>query len=441
MKPTDPHANVPLPGRRRLLTAAAGAGALGLFSGISTAAGAPKRVAPRRGKSFTQVQDGEPLKIGLIGTGGMGTGHCHALVNLNKAGRERLDLVAVSDVATPRMGDAARVMGEKQGFEVAQYQNYKDLLARDDIHGVLIASPEHWHAQMAIDAILAGKDVYCEKPMTYDLEDAVRLMDVVHANEQILQVGTQKMMMPKFAKARELIQAGTIGKPVWSQTSYCRNSPDGEWNYYQVDPRVVPGETLDWQAWCGPLGVKEWDELVYWRWRRYHEYSTGIIGDLLVHVMTPLIWAVDAGYPTRVTALGGHYVDKAMDNFDQVNLTLQFENDHTMIVAGSTCNDTGLETLVRGDMADMYLGGNNVSVTPQRPYVDDVDPEQHSFGGINDQDELRLNWMKCMRTREENASTVDHAMKVMVAVDLAHRSMWEGTSFAFDPETLTAKAL
>ena len=128
-----------------------------------------------------------------------------------------------------------------------------------------------------------------------------------------------------------------------------------------------------------------------------------------------------------------------MDNFDQVNMTVQFENEHTMIVAGSTCNDTGLETLVRGDMADMFLGGNKVTITPQRPYVDEVDPEEHSFGGINDQDELRLNWLACMRSREENASTVDMAMKVMVAVDLAHRSMWEGHTFAFDPETLTAK--
>ena len=426
------------PSRRRFLSAAAGVSALGLF-GASTAAGAPARRPAPRGKSFTPIKDGEPIKIGVIGTGGMGSGHCGAIANLNKAGRESVEIVAVSDVAIPRMNDTATSLTEKQGFEVAQYQDYSQLLARDDIHGVLIASPEHWHAQMAIDAILAGKDVYVEKPMTYDLEDAVALWDVQKANDQLVQVGTQKVMLAKYAKARELLRSGAIGKPVWSQTSYCRNSPDGEWNYYGIDDRVIPGETLDWDAWCGPMGQRDWDPLVYFRWRRYHEFSTGIIGDLLVHVMTPLIWAVDGGWPLRVQAVGGHYVDKEMDNFDQVNLNLQFENDHTMIVAGSTCNDTGLETLVRGDMADMYMGGNNIKVTPQRPYVDELDPEEHNFAGINDHDELRLNWLSCMRTREENASTVDMAMKVMVAVDLSHRSMWEGHTFAFDPETLTAK--
>jgi hypothetical protein len=108
-----------------------------------------------------------------------------------------------------------------------------------------------------------------------------------------------------------------------------------------------------------------------------------------------------------------------------------------MIVAGSTANDTGLETLVRGHEGDMHLGGNNVSVTPQRPYVDDIDPLQEQFAGINDQDMLRLNWMSSMRTRKPNASNVEMALKIMVIVDLAHRSMWEGKTFNFDPETFT----
>ena len=450
-RPLDPETKLPteLPAdaRRRFLKNAAALGGLGLFGAcasqehmreafgsISTPRGG------KRGKSFTPIKGDEPIRIGVIGTGGMGTGHCQAIANLHKAGAENVEIRAVSDVALPRMNDIAVALTEKQGYKVDQYQDYRELLARDDLHGVLIATPEHWHADCSIDAIMSGKDVYCEKPMTYNLPDAVRLYDTAVANDQIVQVGTQKIMMPKFGRAKELLAAGAIGKPVWSQTSYCRNSPDGEWNYYGIDERVQPGSTLDWKRWCEPLGQRDWDPLVYFRWRRYHEYSTGIIGDLLVHVMTPLTWAVDAGWPVKVSGIGGHYVDKAMDNFDNVNLTIQFDGEHTMIVAGSTTNDTGLETLVRGDKADMYLGGNNVVIRPQRPYVDDIEPLQEQFGGINDQDQLRLDWLSSMRTRKANQSPVELALKIMVMVDLAHRSMWEGKTFSFDPETFRAKA-
>ena len=97
--------------------------------------------------------------------------------------------------------------------------------------------------------------------------------------------------------------------------------------------------------------------------------------------MTPLIKAVDAGWPVRVTATGGHYFDKAMENHDQVNLTVQFEREHTMIVAGSTCNATGLEDMIRGTKGNLYLGGNNCVLRPEQAYADDIDPEEHKFAG------------------------------------------------------------
>ncbi|MEW6073045.1 MAG: Gfo/Idh/MocA family oxidoreductase [Planctomycetota bacterium] len=426
------------PARREFLAGAAALAGAGVLGSCSTIGGQRRAPAPR-GKPFTPLGPGETIRMGVIGTGGMGSEHARSICRQIQAGVEKVQIVAVSDVALTRMERCAKECSESQKIEVAQYQYYKDLLARDDIHGVLIASPEHWHAPMAIDAILAGKDVYCEKPMTYDLDDAVRLMDAVHANSQILQVGTQYVMLPKYAEARKQIAAGVLGKPLWSQTSYCRNTPSGEWNYYGIEEDVIPGQTLDWEEWCRPLGPAKWDPLVYFRWRRYSKYSTGIIGDLLVHMMTPLIWAIDAGWPIRIDAVGGHYVDKEMDNFDQVNLTIQFDSAHTMIVAGATNNETGLEVMVRGNKANMLLGGNNVVVRPERPYEEDVDPFEVACEGIDDQPSLRANWWQCMRTREPNKSPVDLGFKVMVIVDLAHRSMWDGHAYAFDPATLTAK--
>lgn len=144
------------------------------------------------------------------------------------------------------------------------YADYKELLARNDLHGAPIATPEHWHAPIAIDALEQGLDVYVEKPMTYDLDDALRLRAAVHANpEQVF----QRHAVPahaKYAKAKELIASGAIGKPLFTQTSYCCNSKDGEW-LYGIDPCDRPGETLDWRAWCGPKGWHEWNPEVFFR--------------------------------------------------------------------------------------------------------------------------------------------------------------------------------
>jgi predicted dehydrogenase len=378
----------------------------------------------------------DPVRIGIIGTGGMGTSHLESFVKAHQEGRANVQAVALADVCQPRL-EAARQKAEAvQGAGTVQaYGQYRDLLARDDLHGVLIASPEHWHLTMAEDAVKAGKDVYVEKPMTFRLKEALRLWDVQRANpDVIINVGTQYVMTPSYTAAKDLIAAGAIGKPVWSQTSYCRNSKDGEWLYYAIDPAWRPGVNLDWDAWCGPSGKAPWNPEVYARWRRYRRYSTGIIGDLLVHRISPLLMAVNAGWPVRVIASGGHYVDKAMENHDQVNLTIEFEGEHTMIVAGSTANEVGLETLIRGHKGNLYVGGRNAVLRPERLYADEV--EERTIVGADhgdDQDALRRRWLDCIRTREAPPSPVELGARVMVIVDLAARSMWEGAAFGYDP--------
>jgi len=388
------------------------------------------------------------VRIGVIGTGGMGTEHCRAFLRLVRDGRTDVQIVALADICTPRLEKArAEVQGAvvngSGGETVAVYTDYRQLLADPTIHGVLIASPEHWHARMAEHAIAAGKDVYVEKPMTLGLDEALRLRRVVHANPDVrLVVGTQYVMEAGYTEAQRLIADGAIGKPVFSQTSYCRNSKDGEWLYYAIDPEWEPGVNLDWNAWCGPLGRQPWDPEVYARWRRYRRYSTGIIGDLLVHRMTPLMMALDAGWPTRVVSSGGHYVDKAMENHDQVNMNIEFEGEHTMIVAGSTSNEVGLETIVRGNRANLYINGRRLTMRPERIYAEEV--EEHSFEGPNtggSQDLLRMHWIDVIRSREQPASDIELATRVMVAVDLASRSAWEGRAYSFDPSRMRARRI
>lgn len=446
-QPKRPHAARPASTSRRafLGSAAALAGGAALGSCASGGVGAAGGRPIPKGAPRVPLAEGAPIRIGVIGTGGMGNGHLDGMLSARRDGRETLDIVAVCDVNKKRVDGAARKLADQQpGVKVDAYRHYPDLLARDDIHAVLIASPEHWHAQMAEDAIAAGKDVYLEKPMTLRLPDALRLKQVVDANDAILQVGTQYMMIPKYAEARRLIQAGAIGMPTLSQTSYCRNSRDGEW-LYGIDPEVQPGEVLDWEAWLGlEHGLSKdipFDTEIYHRWRRYRDFSTGIVGDLLPHMMTPMMWCLDAGWPVRVTAHGHHLVDKAMENHDQVFLTVSYENGHTMIVAGSTCNENGLAELIRGHEANLQLSGNNCVLTPERIFVDDVDPKTVECRGGDWQDELRLDWMKSVRTREPNASPVEYGTRMMAICDLATRSMWDGKAWGFDPATLTAKPL
>jgi predicted dehydrogenase len=397
-------------------------------------------VQPGKAKARTPLKDGEPIRLGIIGPGGMGTGHVHAFCNYAARGEEKLEIVALADVCEPRWADAKKKCEETFKQPVQTTRDYRKILERDDIHGVLIASPEHWHAKQATDAILAGKDVYCEKPMCLHLEESIDLMRLCQANpEVVFQVGTQKMQLKKYQEAKKLIEAGAIGTPTFSQTSYCRNSKNGEWLYYGIDPAWDPKTNIDWDAWLGTGPKIAWNPEIYARWRRYRDWSTGIIGDLLVHEVTPLVMALESvGWPVRVVATGAHLVDKKMENHDQVNICIEFESGHIMTVAGSTCNEVGVETMIRGHEANLYLADRHCTLRPERLYVNDVDEKKVECPDIgNDQDVHRKNWLHCIRTREKPLADSVTGAKVMVIVALATRSLWEGSAFRFDPKTMT----
>ncbi|HUR28944.1 MAG TPA: Gfo/Idh/MocA family oxidoreductase [Planctomycetota bacterium] len=428
--------------RREILALTAAAAGATLLAANSASA-AERFPTPQKGRVRAAPKAGEPVKIGVIGVGdsgntpAMGYAHCERICALAKEGREKVQIVAISDVAEPYLKRAVEMCSKEQGLQVAGHKDYRELLARDDLHGVLIATPEHWHAKMAMDAIQAGLDVYLEKPMTLHVEEALALRAVVHANDRILQVGTQFLQHPKYHKAKELIASGAIGKPTFSQTSYCRNSKSGEW-LYKVDPAVVPGPVLDWDTWCGPNGKAAWNPEVYFRWRRFRQWSTGVIGDLLVHVTTPLVFALDVGWPTRVVAVGGHFNDTAMENHEQVNIAVEFEKGHTMTIAGSTCNETGVEILIRGHKANLYLASEHCVMRPEQAFAEEIDEQTFQSPPVPaDQDSHRLQWLASIRSRQQPYGDVDTAAKVMVIVDLATKSLWTKSAYSFDPKSLT----
>ena len=442
--------------RSFLATTAGAAAAAALVGSVGRAMAKPAPIArwddqpAGKAKPRVALKDGETIRVGVIGIGGepgacaMGLGHCQSLTTAIAAkGRENVQVVAICDLNNPYLEQGKSKLAKWQpGVKVDTYRKSAELLARNDIHGVVIGTPEHWHSASGIEAILAGKDAYIEKPMCLNLEMAMALAKVAAANpEVIVQVGTQNTREPKYLAAKKMIAEGTIGTPTFSQTSYCRNVKGGEW-HYGFDKNWKPGEDVDWATWCLPLAGGSgmpWDPKLYSQWRRYRKTSTGIIGDLLVHQMTPLMMALDQGWPTRVVATGGHLYDKDMENHDNVHIAVQFETGHQMFVAGSTCNDTGLEVMVRGTKGNIHLGGRHCEMTPERAYAEEVEAKKVMCEDIGDnQDAHRVGWLKSIRSREKPPSSVELGLKVMVIVDLATRSMWDGGAYGFDPKTMMA---
>lgn len=428
--------------RRGFLAGTAAAlGAAALLGRVASAQPAP---APKSDPVPPPPPDAKTLRIGVIGLGGpggcaMGLGHALSFCDLANAGKEKVEIVAICDLNKIHLEHGAKELAKKQKAAFKTFENHEELLAMKDLDGVVAAVPEHWHSRAGIDVIKAGKDLYLEKPMCLNLADALALHEVAKAHPKVIaQVGTQMTRIPKYHAARKMIKDGVIGVPTFSQTSYCRNSKEGEW-HYTINPAWKPGENLDWEKWCSPLGKMAWDPKVYYQWRRYRKVSTGIIGDLLVHVMTPMMLALDQGWPVRVSATGAHHSDKAMENHDNINIVAQFETGHQMMVAGSTCNEAGLETLIRGHKGNIYLGGRHCEMRPERTFAEELDPVKVECPDIgNDQDVHRLGWMHSIRTREQPESSIELGLKVMVIVDLATRSLWEGGAFRFDPKTMKA---
>ena len=159
-------------------------------------------------------------------------------------------------------------------------------------------------------------------------------------------------------------------------------------------------------------------------------------------VFVPMPWQLLFGvspvyWPARVYCSGTHMIDHDMENHDQVIMNVEFPDGHTMVVAGATNNEQGLNDMIRGQQGTLYFAGKDVDLRPENQFVDDVEPEKVSCPQVQDQDELRKNWLKCMVSREEPFSPVEFATKVMVAVDLATRSAWDGKAYGFDKATMS----
>lgn len=300
----------------------------------------------------------EKLNIGVIGCGGMANSHMEALLAMEQS--DNVHITAVCDIYTKRLEKAKELTGAQA------FRNYKELLQNKDIDYVLIATPEHWHYQMTLDAISAGKHIYVEKPMTHTIEQAKDITEKIEASKLKLQVGVQGMSDDSYETAHKMIQEGVLGKVVMAHIDYSRNYPDDFWAY-EIDTDARPGVNLDWDAWLGPAPKRPWDPRRYFQWRRYWDYSGGIATDLFIHRLTRIIKAAGLKNPDYVVATGGkwNFINSVAEIPDTFNMMLDYPEKTTVMVVSSLANDTPIRHLIRGHKATLEFTREGFTITPQ----------------------------------------------------------------------------
>lgn len=408
---------------RRDFMRAAGVTAAGLM--VTGAAKSRVYAAPPRA-----IGANDRIGVGYVGVGGMGGGH---LANAKGYGPDvNMAAVAVCDVWDKRRLGAASGAGLP---EAKAYKDYRKLIEDRDVDAIIISTPEHWHAQVALDAMDAGKHVYIEKPMCRTLDEVAKLEAMVAKTKCVLQVGSQGCSDAKWRTAGEQIKAGKIGKVVLSQGSYCRNNPDGEWNY-GIDPEADPTKNLDWKSWIKPVGNHAWNPEYYFRWRKYQLFSGGILTDLFPHRLHPLLIACGEQYPAEVSCVGSIIGKADRDVADMTQLMVKFPDGSQILLVGSTVNEQGLPDQIRGTKATIYFGGGKVEIRPERPYSDEIDPEDVPVVGPGeDVREHEKNWFTCIRTGATPNCPISLAAKAQTMVTLSEMAWKEGKTIHFDPAT------
>jgi predicted dehydrogenase len=377
------------------------------------------------------------INIAHIGIGGQGGAHLHILNGEREANNTRS--IGVSEVYTPRLNGAKdAILKYDSSIQVQSEKDYRALLDNKDVDAVVIATPEHWHAQISIDAMEAGKHVYCEKPMTRYLDEAYSVLAVQEKTGKVFQVGSQGTSDTKWHVANDVVSSGKIGDVVSCQGSYARNSKDGEWNW-PIDADAGP-DNLDWKMWLGSAPDRPWNEdskSRFFRFRKYRDYSAGLLSDLMPHKLHPLMIAVFGDkpeFPVHVTSLGTMKVSTDREVSDTIHVLVEFPSGCTMYVYLSTVNEQGLEDLIRGHKATLRFGGGHVNLSPEVAFAEDLDSQEFPINGPGEDIKVHeKNWLEAIRTGKKPNGDVGLAVRVQTIVSLAEMSELQHKTMNFDP--------
>ena len=320
------------------------------------------------------------IQVAIVGVG-FGIGQNHLVGIQEKASENNTVITAASDVFNKRR-DFAKEKAKLKDSDV--YDDYRKMLERKDIDAVLIATHDPWHAQIAMDSMESGRDVYSEKPLTRYLGEAFQVYDTVKKTKRIFQIGSQGCSAGGYSKCAEMIKAGKIGTLVWAQAWYSRNSLNGEWNY--AIENETNAQNIDWNQWLGPVKQRDpFSPEQYHRWRKYYRYCAGPLGDLAPHKLHPLILATgNPEFPVRVCSIGTRNVHTDLnvpgtperETPEHAQLLAEFPSGFVIMVTCCTVNATTPGTSLYGHKATMEIGpsGERIELKPQREFGDEIDP-------------------------------------------------------------------
>lgn len=270
-----------------------------MAAGATLLTGAPTVLSGSNATSYDLMRNAhfsanDQVNLAIIGAGGMGVADTDTALRI-----PGVKLVAACDLYDGYLKRAK----ERWGKDIFTTRDYREILNRSDVDAVIIATPDHWHKQISVDALMAGKSAYCEKPMVHSIEEGPAVIEAQKKSGKTYQVGSQGMSSLGNEKAKELYEAGAIGQLVYAEGFWARNSPVGAWQY--AIPKDASTETVGWDAYLSNTTKRDFDPLRFFRWRNYRDYGTGVSGDLFVHLFSSLHFVISSMGPNKVMATGG----------------------------------------------------------------------------------------------------------------------------------------
>jgi predicted dehydrogenase len=359
----------------------------------------------------------DQIVLGVIGAGGRGT---LVMSTFQKDAAVRVG--GVCDVFEPNL-ERALSSASKAGSPAKPYRNYKDLLADKDIQAVLIATPEHWHYQMVLDALAAGKDVYVEKPLCQKPEQGAALVEAEKKTKCIVQVGMQRRSYDLYQEGRKIVAAGELGT-VRMVRSWWLN------NYLGAPATKLDGK-LDWEQWQGPAARRTFDPDRFRNWRFYSDYAGGILADQGAHVFDGIHMLMGAGYPVAVTAAAGKPHKQGVDTPESVVATAEYRED---FIGVFSINYAAMQYRTRndqlnqldGDRARMDIGREELRVY-RKGAEEQVAMEKKSEKGFGWATDLHVqNFLDCVRTRNTPTAPMRLAFQAALVVQMANLSLKSG---------------
>jgi len=427
-----------LPRREFIKKTATAAAAVAVTSSLFKTPVYGQNQAPSPGKV---IGANDRIAVAVVGVGfGIGQNHLqgiHQNANANNA-----VVAAACDLFSKRR-DWGKKTAELKDSDI--YIDHRKLLERNDIDAVLIATHDPWHAGISIDAMQAGKHVYCEKPLTRYLPEAFQVYDTVKKTGKIFQVGSQGCSAGGWHKCAEIIQSGKIGTLVWGQGYYCRNSLGGEWNYPIESESTA--ENIDWDRWQGPVKKKvPFSADTFHRWRKQFAYCAGLLGDLVPHRLHPLMLASgNPEFPSRVVCIGSKNVhsDKLTPETperevpEHIQLVAQFPSGYMVTITCSTVNAKSPGFAIYGHKATMNIGssGERIELVPEKEFAEELDPETITGLVAEDPRVHEKNWFDSIRANKMPNANIDLAIRVQTVISLAEMAERKSVTCLFDEKT------